>query len=314
MKMFHTINEVQASLADQPLAMTIGNFDGVHLGHRALLQDLKLAAASYKLQSLVMTFDPHPRAILQPEHPFRHRLFSLQDLEDQMRALQVDGLWVESFSKELSELTPEEFIEKYLNSLNIKFLLVGHDFRFGRQRSGGIPQLLDWAQAHAAQIKVFNPHMENGERVSTSLIRELLLQGKVEEVAHFLGRKFIIEGEIEKGAQLGQGLGFPTANINISAPISNGVYITEACVEGVRYPSITNVGLRPTVNSKWDILDRNVETYILGERLDLYGKHLEISFHKYLRPEKKFDSLEALREQISKDVSLARQYFGLDPL
>lgn len=313
MKMLYSINEVCASLTDEPLALTIGNFDGVHLGHRALLKDLELAAQSYGLKSLVMTFSPHPRAILQPDHPFRNRLFSIEDLKEQMSQLHVDGLWIETFNKELSELAPEEFISKYLTPLNIKFLLVGHDFRFGKQRSGGLPQLLEWAKEKSVQIKVFNPYLENDQRVSTSLIRELLLQGKVEEVAHYLGRKFTLEGAIEHGHKVGQGMGFPTANINISAPILNGVYITEVGLEGKLYPAVTNVGLRPTVNTHWDILDRNVETYILGEDLDLYGKNLKVHFHTYLRPEKKFDSLEALRAQITKDVELAAQYFGLEP-
>lgn len=310
--MFHSIDEVREVLTDKPLALTIGNFDGVHLGHKALLSDLKLAAQSYGLQSLVMTFDPHPRAILQPDHPFRHRLFSTEDLQEQMQNLGVQGLWIEPFNKDLSELDPSDFISKYLSSLNIKFLLIGHDFRFGKGRKGGIPELLQWAESHKVQLKVFHPHLEKGQRVSTSLIRELLLQGKVEEVAAFLGRHFKIEGQVEQGKKLGAGMGFPTANMNISAPILNGVYITETIVDGVSRPSVTNVGLRPTVNDKHDILDRNIETYILQGSLDLYGKELKVLFHKYLRPEKKFDSLNELRAQIAIDVSQARQYFGLE--
>lgn len=312
MKMFHSIDEVKQGLGELSLALTIGNFDGVHLGHQALLEDLKLVAQSYDLHSLVMTFDPHPRAILQPDHPFGQRLFPIHDLQAQVGGLGIKALWVEKFTKALSELSPEQFIETYLEPLNIKFLLIGHDFRFGQNRAGGVDQLLTWAQKKSAQLKVFRPHIENNQRVSTSLIRELLLQGKVSEISEFLGRPFRIEGVIEKGKSLGSGMGFPTANINISAPILNGVYITSAELKGQFYPSVTNVGLRPTVNPNWGMFDRNIETYILDLDADLYGQNLSLHFYEYIRPEKKFDTLEDLRTQIKKDVLVSRQYFGLD--
>lgn len=311
MKLFRSLEEISAHFSGVDIALTVGNFDGVHKGHKALLEDLKHVSASYDLKSVVMTFDPHPRAILQPQLPFSGRLFPVEDLIEQMQDLAVDGLWIERFSKEFSELSAENFIEHFFKPLNIKYLLIGHDFRFGRGRSGSIDQLLSWCQKRGVQLKVFNPYFLDEERVSTSLIREYLFQGKPEEAAKLLGRPYVIKGHVKPGHNRGEGMGFPTANLNISAPLCNGVYITEAEVNGKRYPSVTNVGLRPTVNEQQDFNNRNIETYILDQSMGLYDLDLSVHFYKYIRPEIKFETLKSLSQQIKSDVEQAKKYFGL---
>lgn len=311
MNLLRDLDEAKKQLTGKKLALTIGNFDGVHLGHQALLKDLKRVSENYGLTSMVLTFDPHPRAILQPDHPFGQRLFPVSDLQLQMQKLGVEILWVESFTERLSQQSPEAFIQEYLNAFKIKYLLVGHDFHFGKGREGKIEHLLSWAQNQGVQIKVFHPHLEQNQRVSTTLIRQLLLKGEVQNVSEYLGRPYQVQGQVVKGHGKGSDWGFPTANINISAPIQNGVYITEVKVDKKTYPAVTNVGLRPTVNKDWDILNRNIESHLLDQSLDLYTKNIEVNFLEFIRPEKKFDTLPDLHKQIHKDIELAKQYFGL---
>ncbi len=282
--------------------LTIGNFDGVHLGHRKLLMEFIDDCKNYNIQSLVLTFDPHPKHVINPRDPYATRLFPIDDLKRELQGIGLDHLWVQNFNLEMASKTPEQFIESFLDSLPIKFLLVGHDFRFGKERKGKIEDLLVWCEAKKVPLKIFSPFEVENKRVSTSLIKDYLIDGDLESAAKFLGRKYSVYGKVVKGENRGEGIGFPTANLNSPVPLKNGVYATKLNFGGEVFKSITNVGLRPTVNQNLDLWNKNVETHVPGQRLDLYGKEVQVEFFKFLRPEIKFESLDHLKDQIAKDI------------
>ena len=290
--------------SEQGLGLTIGNFDGVHLGHQKLLQDFVDDCKNYNLKSLVLTFDPHPKHILNPRDPYAFRLFPIPDLIRQMQKAAIDYLWIQNFNLNLAQLSPADFINEFFNKLPVKYLLVGHDFRFGKERQGQIEDLLKWCESKKVPLKVFSPHEVNQQRVSSTLIKSLLLEGDLNSVERFLGRKFCVYGEIVKGHNRGEGIGFPTANIDLPVPLKNGVYATQLKFGDKSYKAITNVGLRPTVNDNMDLWNKNIETHVPGERLDLYGKNVEVEFHAFIRDEKKFSSLDELKAQISVDLQV----------
>lgn len=291
------------------IGLTIGNFDGVHRGHQALLKDFVDDCKNYNLKSLVLTFDPHPKHILSPRDPYAARLFPIEDLTERMREHSVDFLWVQEFSMSLAQLTPEEFIAKFLQALPIKYLLVGHDFRFGKERKGRIEDLLTWCEMEKVPLKVFSPYEIDGKRVSSSLIKDLLIEGDLDNVEHFLGRKYNVSGTVVPGHKRGGGIGFPTANLNQPIPLKNGVYLTILKVDNKSYKAITNVGLRPTVNSNMDLWNKNIETHVPDETLSLYDKKIEVEFHKYVRTEKKFNSLDELKNQILLDLDFFHTFW-----
>ncbi len=284
------------------VGLTIGNFDGVHKGHASLLKGFVEDCKNYNLKSLVLTFDPHPRHILNPRDPYAIRLFSIDDLAKQMDNNGVDLLWIQKFDLELAELTAESFINKFLKSIPVKFLLVGHDFRFGKQRAGRIEDLLTWCETQKIPLKIFSPFEVDKERVSSTLIKNALLDGNLDKVSNLLGRRYFVEGKVAEGFKRGQGIGFPTANLDRSVPLKNGVYATALKYGNRKYKAITNVGLRPTVNNNLDLWNKNIETHVPGHSLELYGKVIEVEFYEFIREEIKFESLEDLKSQIKLDL------------
>lgn len=284
------------------LGLTIGNFDGVHLGHRSLLRDFVEDCKNYNLQSLVLTFDPHPKHVINPRDPYATRLFPIADLVSQMKLLKVNHLWVQKFDVEMASISAEQFIEKFLNSLPIEFLLVGHDFRFGNERKGKIQDLLVWCEYRRIPLKVFSPVEIEQQRVSSSLIKNYLIEGDLKSVSKYLGRPYSVFGTVVKGENRGEGIGFPTANLNIPIPLKNGVYATRLKFNDVYFDSITNVGLRPTVNKNLDLWNKNVETHVPNQKFNLYGQEIEVEFISFIRPEVKFSSLDDLKKQIAQDI------------
>lgn len=307
MKISSNIKELLAQLdSNQGLGLTIGNFDGVHLGHQKLLQDFVEDCKNYSLQSLVLTFDPHPKHILNPRDPYAFRLFPIKDLIIRMQMAFVDHLWIHNFNLELAKLSPEDFIKEFFDKLPIKYLLVGHDFRFGKERQGQIEDLLDWCKSKKVPLKVFSPYEFEDKRVSSTLIKNLLIEGDLQSVEKFLGRKYCVYGTVVKGHNRGEGIGYPTANLDQPIPLKNGVYATQLKFENQSYHGITNVGLRPTVNSNMDLWNKNIETHVPGEKLALYGKDVIVEFHQFIREEKKFASLDELKQQIAIDLTKVR--------
>lgn len=294
----------------QGVALTIGNFDGLHLGHRALLAKITKRATELSLKSVVMTFDPHPAQVLFPEK--KHvRLFSRRDQREQVKALGVDGFFVQTFSRDFSEMSALEFMNKFLRiDFNVKYLAVGHDFSFAKNRSGTQDVLREFCQTHGIEFDVLPPVHFQGQVVSTSRIREALRTGQVLFANSALARPYTLSGLVEKGAQRGRILGYPTANLrseNEFVP-QPGVYISKACVGDRVYSSVTFIGINKTF-VEGDLSPVKIETHVLDFSQDLYGQRMDIELLDFLRGEQKFPSVEALKLQIERDIQLVRGFF-----
>ncbi len=295
--------------APQATALTIGNFDGVHLGHRALLERLRSVAESQHLLPAALTFEPHPREFFAPESaPAR-----LSTLREKLEMLAEEGValtCVCHFNTSFAHLEAEEFIERLLvGSLRVKHLIVGDDFRFGAKRRGNFAMLQEAGRHHGFTIEALPSVMLNGIRVSSSAVRTALAEGRMEDAARFLGRPYVIDGRVVRGRQLGRQLGVPTANIRIKHdnPPLIGVYAVEVrgLADGPRQ-GVANIGFRPSVNQGINPL---LEIHLLDFDEDIYGVHLSVRFLHKLRDERKFPDIDALKSQISQDLESARQYF-----
>jgi len=304
-------------MGSRPVRLVLGNFDGVHKGHRELISRLVKRAAVGAESSVVVTFDPHPA-------DFFGRGGGLKKIDSPgikrrlLAALGVTGLLELTFNAELAALSGEDFIQNILEVFPLKEVVVGQDFRFGKERSGSVELLAARGRSHGFEVTVMDAVTINGAVVSSSLVRKLLSEeGDVTSVTAMLERPFSLQGKVIQGNQLGRTIGFPTANVSgISQIIPKiGVYAGRIKVlsersSGVRpndfMPCVINIGLRPTVNSGSDI---RVEAHVYdagGQSLDLYGETVELEFTKRLRDEKRFENLEALKAQISKDIENAK--------
>jgi riboflavin kinase/FMN adenylyltransferase len=285
---------------------TIGNFDGVHIGHRRIISHLVEMAKELSLPSVVMGFDRSPKEILRPEIDFVG-LFSKVDLYEQLKILGVDYYLEIPFTKALSLTGADEFFKKHIiQKLHPQYISVGHDFGFGRNREGGLDLLEKAAHEFGYLYKKCDPVSVDGEVVSTTRIKSLLKVGEIEQANKLLGRSYYFSGEVIKGKQLGQTIGFPTANVKLTPGfhMANGVYKSCLEFENQFYPAISNIGVRPTL-SQSDSLPL-LETHVLNKKINLYGKSIKIHFEKYIRPEKKFMNMQELKDQIHMDIEMAK--------
>jgi riboflavin kinase / FMN adenylyltransferase len=293
-----------------PVALAIGNFDGVHRGHQALLQRLVEVADSENLKSAVMTFDPHPREFFTPQQA-PARLTSLREKLELFEEASIDQVYVCHFTKRFAAVTAEAFMQDILRgSLNAQAILVGEDFHFGAGRRGSIADI----KAAGFNLIRLNNLMYKDERVSSTLVREALAAGNLEQAAQLLGRPYSISGKVVHGAERGRQLGFPTANIHMrhERPALRGVYAVK--LSPVKFgpdtpdglEGVANLGLRPTVAG---IPRLTLEVHVLDFDGDLYGKHVHVSFLEKLRDEIKFPDFEALKHQITRDTVEAKNYF-----
>jgi riboflavin kinase/FMN adenylyltransferase len=292
----------------EPICATIGNFDGVHLGHQAILASVVGAAKSRSAPSLLITFDPHPLAVVAPSRGPKLLQTRRQKLET-LEATGLDGILLLPFDRELASLTGEDFFGAYLAS-RIKFATVhvGSNFRFGRARGGDIRLLQTIGAELGFSVVAVPPVTIEGETVSSSAIRTAIEVGDVGRARAHLGRPFAIIGEVVHGDGRGRAIGFPTANIavdNETIP-RRGVYITETSVFGSRFPSLTNVGVRPTFGGT----TLSVESHLLEVDEDLYGERVEVRFLARLRDEAKFADSAELADQLARDQAAATSYFS----
>jgi len=290
-------------------ALTIGNFDGVHRGHRALIDRVTAKARELGLTSCVLTFEPHPREFFAREAA-PARLTRLRDKLELMAAAGVKRVHIARFDARFAALSAARFIEEVLlRGLGMRWLLVGRDFRFGERRGGDFATLEDAALRHGFRLESMPDVLFEGERVSSSAVRAALKSGDLQGAERLLGHPFTISGRVAHGAKLGRGLGFPTANIVLrrTAPVS-GIFAVE--VEGVaggKKAGVASVGRRPTVNPVPIPL---LEVHLFDWDGDLYGSHIKVRFLKKLRDEKKYDGLPALRAAIADDARVAREFFA----
>ena len=287
---------------DGPLHLALGVFDGVHVGHRAVIARAVEAARKEGGKAFVVTFDPHPIRVIAPEKAPASLLATLDEKAAVLKALGVDGLLVIHFDMAFAKMDAEEFVRKLL-AADVRTVAVGEDWRFGSKRSGDVAMLRRMGGELGFQLEAVPPVMWDGERISSTRIRQAIRDGNFDAVEEMLGRPYELSGTVIEGRKLGRGLGFPTANLRLGERQTprDGVWAVK--VDGVR-KGVANLGTRPTVDGG----ERLLEVHLLDFSGDLYGKELRVRFEKFLRPERKFGSLDELREQIGRDAEEARQF------
>lgn len=289
-----------------PCALAIGNFDGLHLGHQALLNKLIQVSKMQHLISAVITFEPHPREFFTPESA-PTRLCSLREKLEHFSAAGVERVYVCRFNHSFAKLTAGEFMQNILrNALNTKTVLVGEDFRFGAKRAGSIKDFVQSGFNLISLPQVDSPKSNNeANRVSSTRLRMALAVGNFQEAFSLLGRPYSMSGKVVHGAKRGREIGYPTANVHMrhERPALSGVYAVK--LDGL--PSVANLGIRPTIEGVPKLM---LEVHVLDFSADLYGQHVLVEFLHKIRDEIKFDSLNALKTQIGKDVAVARSFFA----
>lgn len=293
--------------------VSIGNFDGVHLGHRELVRALRLMADKHDCPGVVMTFFPHPAVVIKNRIP--RRLLSIDDRARKLLSLGADGVWVVPFDRDYAAASADAFVHGTLvDALAARGIVVGPDFRFGAGRGGDAKLLTTHGRKFGFDVHVVPPFLVGQTRVSSSAIRALLLAGGVEEAGRMLGHPYRVKGKVVRGMQVGTKIGFPTANIelfdNVLIP-ANGIYIVrlrlgDVPASAAPYDGVANVGTRPTLEADGAVW---LEAHLFGVDRPLYGETVTMEILQRLRAEKKFDSLGELVDAIKDDVARARAYF-----
>nr|WP_277603107.1 bifunctional riboflavin kinase/FAD synthetase [Brevibacillus sp. SYP-B805] len=296
-------------LETAPCAMAVGFFDGVHLGHRRVIQKAIDVASANGWQSAVMTFDPHPREVLGQSGYTRY-LTPLPDKLEQLEKMGVDTTYVMKFDIGFSAVYPEDFVAECLLPLQARHIVVGFDYTFG-YRGMGTAQTLQELSRGRYGLDIISPVNRYGEKISSTVIREYLHHGDVEQVRHLLGRPYRVKGTVVHGDKRGRTIGFPTANIALTEPYlvgKNGVYGVRFILDGQRYNGVMNIGIKPTF--ALEKKEKSLEVHVFDFDREIYGKDVQIEFLFALREEQKFSGVDALIAQIQKDVETAKQKFA----
>lgn len=290
--------------------MALGNFDGVHKGHQELISKAVKTAKKHGIKSAVFTFSNHPRNTIAGKKPVENIIYN-EEKAELIEALGVDYLFDIPFTEDVQTMDAVDFVEKLIvDRFQATETFCGFNYKFGYKAGGNVKVLRACAKEMGFTANVVNPVTVEGEVVSSTLIRGLVKSGEVDECFKYLGRNYSIGGEVVVGNRLGRTLGFPTSNIMIDENMitpPNGVYVTNAIYNGVTYPSVTNVGVKPTIGQ----YKKNMETHIFNFNKELYGKHIKIEFLKMTREEVKFSSVEELSAQIARDCQEAKAFHGL---
>jgi len=292
-------------------AITIGNFDGVHRGHQAMLTRLKEAAQSRQLATCALTFEPHPREVFTPAQA-PARLTSLREKLELLAGYGMDRAHIERFTRDFAALSPEAFVERVLvKTLAARWVLVGEDFRFGARRAGDIAMLRDLGRRHGYEVASMSTVMHQGVRVSSSAVREALASGDLAQAAKLLGRHYSISGRVVHGDKLGRTLGFATANIQLKhnrTPLS-GIFAVRLHGAGPKpcppFDGVASLGVRPTVKAAGAVAV--LEVHVFDFTGDLYGRHVRAEFLARIRDEEKYADIETLKAQIARDCEAARK-------
>jgi riboflavin kinase / FMN adenylyltransferase len=292
--------------------LTIGTFDGVHLGHRKILARTHDLARKINGESVIFTFDPHPRKIVAPGESNLRLITTLEEKIALFEQSGIDHLIVYPFTAEFAQLSYEQFVEKILvDHIHTKYLVVGYDHKFGKNRQGDFEFLKNCAERFDFQIEKLDVLLMNESNISSTKIREAIQKGDLETANAFLGYSFTLSGTVVEGQKLGRKIQFPTANIEASDPDKiipgYGVYAVKVNVHNQTYQGMLNIGSRPTVNNNAD--HRSIEVHIFDFDADIYGEFVELVFIKKLREEQKFSSLDALKGQLVKDKTNTIAFF-----
>jgi riboflavin kinase/FMN adenylyltransferase len=307
MDVIHFPEDLRPARWQHPV-LALGNFDGLHRGHMKIIERVRRVASERAATAVVMTFDPHPPRVVRPDKAPPLLMTKAQRLEALSRA-GIDGVAVVRFTPELSQWDPETFVHTVLADwLRVSEVWVGANFLFGRDRAGNFSMLRSLGARYGFRTEKIDPVRYKEFVVSSTRIRRLISEGRVDEAGALLGHPYTIEGDVVHGDERGRQIGVPTANIvsdnELIPPL--GVYATTVRLDGVIYPSVTNVGVRPTFGDDGRVV---VETHLLGTTLDLYGRRLVLGFIQRVRDERRFDDVEQLKAQIASDVQKTRTLF-----
>lgn len=288
--------------------MTIGTFDGVHIGHKKIIERLTASAKENNLESIILTFFPHPRMVLQKDANIK----LINTMEERSQILERTGLnhlVIHPFSTEFSQLTAKEYVQQMLvKYLKAEKIIIGYDHRFGKGRTANIEDLIKYGSEFNFEVEEISQQDIEDVAVSSTKIRKALESGDIEKANTYLGYNFMLTGKIVKGKQLGRTLGYPTANMQIMETYKlipkNGVYVVKSYIENKTYYGMTNIGTNPTVGGT----KQTIETYFFDTEFNLYDKNIQIELLTRIRDEKKFNSTSELKEAMSNDEDFAREY------
>lgn len=296
--------------SDRHSVVTIGTFDGVHIGHSAILKRLVETAKKEDLDSVVLTFFPHPRMVLQ-QHSEISLLNTIDERAQLLEKTGLEHLVIHQFTHAFSRLTALEYVRDILvNGLKAKKIIIGYDHRFGRNRTANIENLKEFGLTYGFEVEEISAKELDDVTISSTKIRNALNAGDIETANSYLGYNYMLTGEVEKGKALGRTINYPTANLKLKEKYKlipkNGVYVVASIIEGKKIFGITSIGTNPTVGGK----KRTIETHFLNFNKDLYGKEITIEFLKHIRNEETFDSIEELRQEIEIDEKKAIQFLN----
>ena len=287
--------------------VTLGNFDGVHLGHRKAMELLKERAKALASPAVAVTFEPHPVSVVRPEQAPK-RILTPELKQEVLAELGLDFLVIIHFTEEFSRIEPDAFVERVLvEKLHVAELVLGGNFRFGRGRAGDLEALKALGERHGFVVHQVEASSHDGAMISSSRIRLSLIDGDVKKAGLMLGRPFFVQGTVIEGDGRGRLMGFPTANVNVDGDVlvDDGVYVTDAIVDGERHHGMTHVGSRPT----FGLDERMVETHLFDFNREIYGTVTRLYFHRRIRGTVAFDSAEALKARLEQDEEEARSFF-----
>lgn len=294
-------------LSFKPAAMAIGYFDGIHMGHREVICTAKAIADEHGLESAVMTFDPHPSVILGRERTEKAHITPIEDKMKVIEQLGIDRLYIVTFSKEFASLTPQQFVDDFIIGYNIKHVVAGFDFSFGKKGEGTM-ETLPFHSRGEFEHTVVDKVSIDGQKVSSTLIRSLIEHGQVKDIPKYLGRNYQVRGTVIHGDNRGHTIGFPTANIRLSDTYmvpKTGVYAVKMSVNGEWHEGVCNVGYKPTFKEKQP--DKpSIEVHLFSFDASIYGEDVIVEWCDHIRNETKFSSIDELKGQITKDIEAAK--------
>ncbi len=293
--------------------VTVGTFDGVHLGHQKIINRLKEIAKQKKGETVLLTFFPHPRLVIFPEDNNLKLINTLDEKAALLEQYGLDHLIILPFDKTFSRINPTAYVRDFLvNKINVNTVVIGYDHRFGRNREGNIDLLKELSPTYDFEVEEISAQEIAEIKVSSTKVRNAILSGELKKARKYLNHSFTVKGQVVKGKQIGRTIGFPTANINIPEKYKiipkDGVYVVRGHLNGLIYDGVLNIGNRPTVDNSEN---KTIEAYFFGLNKDIYDQTVEIDFIEKIRDEKQFESLEKLKEQIEKDKTKAEQILAL---
>lgn len=308
MKLFHSINDFQST---KKTILTLGTFDGVHIGHKKILERITQNTENGRYESLVLTFFPHPRMVLQEKSEIR-LLNTINEKIELLEETGIENLIVHPFDESFSRLTAEEFVHTILvNKFQIQKIIIGHDHRFGRNRTANIDDLIAFGKEYDFEVEQISAEEIQDVSVSSTKIRKALNEGNMALANEYLGYHYFLNGTVIKGKQLGRTIGFPTANIHIEEDYKLipkiGVYVVKAIINGETVFGMMNIGFNPTVNGE----KQTIEVHLFDFHQDIYDQNIKVSLLRYIREEQKFGSVDELKNQLHQDQNEAQAFINL---